>query len=244
MRDAEFHDPRLTEIYDAECAWAQDDDYFVALVNETPTARVLDVGCGTGRLALGLAAHGHIVTGLDPAGACLARARLKPGADRVTWLQGTVRSALSATFDVALMTSHVAQCFVTDNDWATTLVELRRALIKGGRLAFDTRDPHSRPWERWNPTNSRRQINLPDGRVVSVSTEVTAIGSGTVTFTRYYCFPDGEELQSSSTLRFRTEQLLRESLAQAGFTVEHIFGGWLREPVGAGGGELIVVARV
>jgi SAM-dependent methyltransferase len=83
VREAEFRHPRLTEIYVAECAWAQDDDYFVALVNETPTGRVLDVGCGTGRLALALAAHGHIVTGLDPAGACLARARLKPSADRV-----------------------------------------------------------------------------------------------------------------------------------------------------------------
>ena len=80
MRDAELNDPRLTEVYDAECAWAQDDDYFVSLVNETPAARVLDVGCGTGRLALVLAASGHVVTGLDVAPASLARARLEPGA--------------------------------------------------------------------------------------------------------------------------------------------------------------------
>jgi SAM-dependent methyltransferase len=243
VRDAEFNDPRLTEIYDVECGWAQDDDYFVALVNETPAARVLDVGCGTGRLAVGLAAFGHIVTGLDPAGASLARARAKPGADRVTWVQGTARSAPSATFDVVLMTSHVAQCFVADSEWGSTLVELRRALVKGGRLAFDVRDPEARAWERWNSKDSRRQINLPDGRVVSVWTEVTAIGSGTVSFTRCYCFPNGEELQSNSTLRFRTEQLLRESLGDAGFTVEQVYGGWLLEPVGEGSGELIVVAR-
>lgn len=244
MRDAEFNDPRLAEIYDAECTWAQDDDYFVALVNETPAARVLDVGCGTGRLALGLAAFGHTVTGVDPALASLARARLKPGANRVTWLEGTARSAPNAKFDVALMTSHVAQCFVTDAEWAATLVELRRALVKGGRLAFHARDPQARAWERWNPKDSRRQVHLPDGRSVSIWTEVTAMGTGTVSFTRYYSLPGGEQLQSSSTLRFRTERLFRETLAEAGFTVDHVYGGWRREPVGAGSGELVVVAKV
>jgi SAM-dependent methyltransferase len=204
---------------------------------------VLDLGCGTGRLALGLAAFGHVVTGFDPAAASLARARLKPGAERVTWVQGTVRSAASAAFDVALMTSHVAQCFVTDDEWATTLIELRRALVNGGRLAFDSRDPKARAWEKWNPKNSRREMTLVDGQVVAVWTEVTTMGGGIVSLTRRYRFPNGEERRSNSTLRFRTEKLLRESLADAGFTVEHVYGGWLREPVGAGDGELIVVAR-
>jgi hypothetical protein len=34
VRDAEFNDPRLLEVYDAESLWARDDDYFVALVEE------------------------------------------------------------------------------------------------------------------------------------------------------------------------------------------------------------------
>ena len=45
------------------------------------------------------------------------------------------------------------------------------------------------------------------------------------------------------TLRFRTEDELRTSLAAAGFVVEHVFGGWDREPVGAGDGEFLVIAR-
>jgi hypothetical protein len=63
--DAEFNDRRLVEVYDAESPWARDDDYFLALVDETSRARVLDAGCGTGRLAIGLAEAGHVVTGFS-----------------------------------------------------------------------------------------------------------------------------------------------------------------------------------
>ncbi len=48
-----------------------------------PRARVLELGVGTGRLALPLAAAGLRVTGVDASAAMLARLRAKPGADRV-----------------------------------------------------------------------------------------------------------------------------------------------------------------
>jgi 2-polyprenyl-3-methyl-5-hydroxy-6-metoxy-1,4-benzoquinol methylase len=66
MFNAEFNHPRLLEVYDAECPWGPDDNYFLALANETPRARVADVGCGTGRLAIALARAGRTVTGIGP----------------------------------------------------------------------------------------------------------------------------------------------------------------------------------
>lgn len=242
MRHGEFRHPRLVAVYDAECPWSRDDDYFLAVVGETPAARVLDLGCGTGRLTLALAAAGHRVTGVDPAAPSLAAARAKPGAERVTWIEGTSAVLPRRAFDVAVMTSHVAQYFVDDTGWADALADLRRALTPGGRLVFDARDPADRRWERWNPVDSRRRITA-DGSVVRAWTEVTAVADGAVSFVHHYLFPDGAELLSSATLRFRTEQELRGSLRAAGFTVERIHGGWRGEPVGQGDGEFLVLAR-
>ena len=243
MRHAEFEDPRLVEVYDATCPWSRDDDFFVSTVDESGRSlRVLDLGCGTGRLALGLADRGHTVTGVDPARASLDAARAKPGADRVTWIEGTSAVLPRASFDAAVMTSHVAQFFVTDEEWHRVLADLHGALVPGGRLVFDTRDPADRAWERW-PEEWRRTVALPSGGTVGQSIEVADITGDVVSHTIRYRFDDGAELESSATLRFRPEDEVRTSLDLAGFTVEHIFGGWAREAVGRGDGELLVSAR-
>jgi SAM-dependent methyltransferase len=243
VRNAEYNDPRLVEVYDAEGPWARDDDYFLALVNETPRSRVLDLGCGTGRLAIGLAAAGHMVTGIEPSSASLAAAQAKAGSDRVTWIQGTAGSAPSAAFDIAVMTGHVSQFLLTEDEWAGALGALHRALVPGGRLGFHAYDPASRAWERWNPQATRRQVTLRDGTLVSIWTEVTSRSNDRVNFTHHYTFADGQELRSDSSLRFWGEQRLRESVTSAGFAIERVHGGWGGEPVGAGDGELIFVAR-
>lgn len=242
-RNAEFNDPRLVEVYDAESPWGRDDEYFLALANERPGARVLDVGCGTGRLALGLASAGHVVTGIDPSFTALAAARRKPGAERVTWIHGVVDSAPEHAFDVAIMTGHVSQFFLSEDGWANALRAIWRALVPGGRLAFHAYDPEARIWERWNAQDSRRQVALRDGTSVSIRTEVTGLGDDIVSFFHHYGFPGGEQLRSDSSLRFWSESRLRQSVTEAGFAIERVHGGWRGEPVGSGDGELIFVAR-
>ncbi len=246
MRHAEFEEPRLVEVYDAECPWSRDDDFFLSVVDETPGARVLDLGCGTGRLALGMAAAGHVVTGVDPARASLDAARAKPGAEHVEWIEGSSSVLPDSAFDVAVMTSHVAQFFVEDDDWQRTLADLARTLVSGGRLVFDTRDPSARAWERWNPVESLRRVGLPDGSAVTVWTEVTEVRNGAVSFTHHYELDSslgGDVLISTATLRFRTHQEVEASLRAAGFTIERMYGGWHRQEVGMGDGELLVIAR-
>jgi ubiquinone/menaquinone biosynthesis C-methylase UbiE len=243
MRHAEFSDPLLVMVYDALFGWSREDDFFLSVVNEVPAARVLDLGCGTGRLALRMAAAGHTVTGVDPARSSLDAARAKPGADQVRWMEGTSQVLPDASFDTAIMTSHVAQFLVSDTDLAQALADLRRALAGGGRLTFDTRDPAARGWERWSPAESRRSASLPDGRTVSLFTDVDAVADGVVSFSIRYEFSDGQSRLSTGDLRFRTEPELRSALADAGFAIEKLYGGWNRDPVGHEDGEFLVIAR-
>ena len=155
---------------------------------------------------------------------------------------GTAESAPEAAFDLAVMTGHVAQFVLDDVEWTATLGALWRALVPGGRLAFHAYDPEARIWERWNPRESRREVATREG-IVAIWTEVTAIRDDRVSFSHHYRFSAGDELRSDSTLRFRSESQLRQSVLEAGFAIERVHGGWRREPVGAGDGELIVVAR-
>lgn len=232
------------DLYDAGNTWTAADDFFLSFANEQPTSRVLDLGCGTGRLAIALARAGHAVTGLDPHSGSLDAARAKPGAERVHWVDGT-SAALpeDAAFDTVIMSSHVAQAIADARDWAHTLRDLRRMLVPGGRLVFDSRDPQARAWEHWTPANTRSHLTLSDGTAPQLWIDAAEREQGLVRITEHRFLADGNREFEDAVLAFRSESALRRDLADAGFTVVQVFGGWAGQPVGAGDGELIVIAH-
>ena len=91
MLDAIFAHPRLASVYDAFDGPRDDLAAYVAIAGELEADRVLDVGCGTGCLAILLAGTGRTVVGVDPAPASLEIAKAKGGAAAVTWIQGDAR---------------------------------------------------------------------------------------------------------------------------------------------------------
>ena len=103
---------------------------------------MLDVGCGTGNLAILLASTGHTVVGVEPAMASLDVARSKDGAGEVTWIHGDASAVRRLGADLAVMTGNVAQVFLTDPDWAQTLAAIGAALPP--QPAFCFRDPAAR----------------------------------------------------------------------------------------------------
>ena len=233
MRNGEFEFPALAEVYDAEYGWGIADDYVLEFVNRQTTARVADVGCGTGRLTVALAAAGHTVAGVDPASASLARARNRPQGDSVRWILGTATALAPSVFDCVVMTAHVAQFLVTDEEWEESFAAVHAALVPGGRLFFDSRNPAAKAWQDWNPNDSRRHIEIA-GRSCTSWTQIAGIRDPeiTVEFTRHYEFSDGERLTSESSLRFRTESTMRKSLQRIGFEIDRTSGSWPGEPLG------------
>jgi len=126
--DAIFADPRLVRIYDAFDGQRDDLAAYLSIVEELGAGIVLDVGCGTGCLAVLLAERGLTVVGLDPAEASLEVARSKDPAAGVTWVCGDAAKAPPSDADLAVMTGNVAQVFLTDDDWAQALQAIHAAL--------------------------------------------------------------------------------------------------------------------
>ncbi|WP_430779840.1 class I SAM-dependent methyltransferase [Actinoplanes sp. G11-F43] len=242
MWHGEYRDPRLVEVSDAERIWGWEHDFFMRVLADRVTPRVLDLGCGTGRLAVAMAADGHEVTAVDPAPASLAAARRRSGAARVRWIEGSYEVLPAQSFDAAFMTGHVVQ-HLSDQEWTGALKALRDALVTDGRLIFDGQDPSGRPWAHWGRESTERPIVLADGSTVWAWTERSEPDGDVVPVAHHYRFEDGLELTSTATLRFRDETELRGALRAAGFRVDQVYGGWSREPPGLGpDGELIVIA--
>ncbi|WP_114561142.1 class I SAM-dependent methyltransferase [Desertihabitans aurantiacus] len=217
MPDAIFADPRLAAVYDALDADRSDLDVYERLLAEELGARsVLDVGCGTGSLAVRLARRGLDVVGVDPAAASVDVARTKPDADRVRWVVGTVPDVLPLQVDTATLTGNVAQVFLTDADWLATLRATRAALRPGGVLVLEARRPEARAWEAWTEPLTRQRVRTAYGLVERWS-EVTAVDGELVTFTSPTTFhADGTRVASASTLRFRPRAAVEASLVEAG----------------------------
>lgn len=214
MPDAIFEVPRLAELYDSLDPDRSDLDAYVDLVEEFGAASVLDIGCGTGTFACLLAVRDLDVVGVDPAAASLAVARRKRGADRVRWLHGEATSLPPLAVDLVTMTGNVAQVFLTDEEWATTLRAARRALQRGGRLVFEVRDPSRRAWQDWNREQSLATVLVPEVGSVDHWVRVTDVTGQLVSFTSAFDI-DGEILTSHSTLRFRERGEIEASLRTA-----------------------------
>jgi SAM-dependent methyltransferase len=237
--DPIFAHPRLASVYDAFDGDRDDLAAYLAIADELGAARVLDIGCGTGCLAILLAQRGRRVVGVDPAGASLAIASSKDRAGRITWVHGDVTAVPPLSADLAVMTGNVAQVFVTDDDWAQALQGIHVALRPGGHLVFETRRPERRAWADWAADTDLVTVHVPGVGPVRRHLEVTDVSLPLVSFRYTYRFlADDAILTSDSTLRFRSRDEIETSLTAHGYRVQGV-----REAPDRPGREFVFIAE-
>ena len=215
----EFDDPRVAGTYDLFDSDRSDLDVYAAIAAELGATRVLDLGCGTGTLAIMLAERGLTVVGVDPAAAMLDVARSKPGAERVRWICGDAASPpLHGTeVDLVTMTGNAAQAIVEDDDWHRTLDAVRGILAPNGHFVFETREPSMRAWEEWTRAKTYEVV---DG--IESWGDLTRVDLPFVSFDATTVFPDGRRVVATSTLRFRERAEVAADLAAHGFVVTEV----------------------
>jgi SAM-dependent methyltransferase len=222
-----------------------DDDYrfYAALAASAGVSRAADLGCGTGTLARMLASGGARVTGVDPDPDMLRVARRRDPEGRVDWRLGYSDALDTGSAEFAVMSGHVAQVFSEDRAWLAALRDLHRALVPGGLLAFETRNPDARQWEAWTRELTLRTVQTPEGAVEfwheTAIVDLPRVSYDTLTRN----LRTGELTVNRDVLAFRDERALRAALERAGFEAGHVYGNWDRSAPAPAAPELIVIAR-
>jgi SAM-dependent methyltransferase len=124
-----------------------DIDFYRQLARETG-GPILEVGCGTGRVAAALAADGHEVVGVDLSAPMLRAAERRRAtlpadtAARLTFEEADMASLdLGRKFALVVTPSRVFQFMLTTGAQRQALVALRSHLLPGARLVLDLFDP-------------------------------------------------------------------------------------------------------
>jgi SAM-dependent methyltransferase len=122
-------------------------------LGRTHPGPVLEIGCGTGRIAIPLARAGHAVTGVDISAAMLERCRTKLDREgdetrarvRLEMQDARLLECRGQTFSLVLLPFNTLMLFATRRDQQQVLARAAAVLDTGGRLAVDVVNPLALP---------------------------------------------------------------------------------------------------
>jgi SAM-dependent methyltransferase len=241
----------LAPFYDLITDHSDEDVELFAGFARRVDAPVLELGAGTGRVAIALAGRGLCVYGLDRSAAMLEIARRKALAAGVA-----VRFVQSDLTDFHLderfgLIFCAADGFLHLTETAQQIAALRRAgehLAPGGRLILDLPAMEGANWLDWEP--GARPLELvwsgegPHGHLVQHMVTFTCEPSTqTRRMTHILDEIDGEgrvrRTVAAFDLRFVFPAELRLLVAAAGLRIADVYGGYDLEPFGPGSARLI-----
>ena len=255
LESAAFYD-RVARYYDAENEHMTEDLELFGALAETQGEPVLDVGCGTGRVMLHLAAAGYRTVGVDVSSAMLERGRRKLAgrADlhgRAAFFEGDAASyPLTERFPLILIPYNGLMHFRTTAEQIALLRHLAAALTADGLLVIDLPNAGERfaGIDDQALTLERTFIEPESGNLVmqqSVSHIDRTAQLQYVTWVYDEIAPDGalRRTVAPQVLRYVFAAELDLLLMQAGLERAARYGDYDESPFRDGCPRLIVLAR-
>ncbi len=212
--------------------------FLVELLGLPTGRRILDVGCGTGRHSVALAARGYRMTGLDLSSGMLAQARAAAAAAGVALelvQADATRFRFAEPFDAAICLCEGAFTLIGADD----PVEHDLAILANVRAALRPGAPFV-----LTALNAMRMVReaTPEQVAAGLFDPMTQSQTNDM---------EWEDAGGRHTARLRERGYAPTELALAlratGFVVEHVWGGtagnWGRRPVELDEYEIMAVAR-
>ena len=137
------------------------------------------------------------------------------------------------------MTGNAAQVFLTEEELDSTFGSAAKALLPGGHLVFEVRDPGQEDWKNWTRQKTHRRVDLPDIGPIETWIELLEVNLPLVKFRWTFVFDsDGAVLASDSTIRFWSQAEIVDALERVDFVVKEI-----RTAPDRPGRELVFIAQ-
>jgi SAM-dependent methyltransferase len=200
--------------HDVECGAYEADLPLWEELAAAADGEVLDLGCGTGRVALHLARRGHRVVGVDRDPALLAALGERAGGLPLEPLHADIREfALDRRVALALAPMQTLQLLEGADDRVACLRRVSASLAPGGRFAASILERMPPPDDSPPPLPDVREI---DGWVYSSHAVGAVVGPGEIVIHRQRetVSPDGKLSEEPNRVRIATfpaAQLEREA---------------------------------
>ena len=221
---------------------------------------VLELGVGSGRLAVPLALAGHEVLGVDNDEAMLVRAeaawaeaRGEVEAARFTTARGDFATYRSERrFGLAIIAVNTFLLAVDDAERLAVLETMRSHLRTGGVAAVEVGTPDRAELERYDRRRQHEWLRTDPETGDEVSKAISAnydAAEETLELTQIYEWtpPHGGLLgrvTQVDLLHLLSAQRLADLARECGFGEVHLWGDHLATPYGAGSHRVIVEARL
>jgi SAM-dependent methyltransferase len=184
----------------------------------------LELGIGTGRIALPLAERGVSMHGIDLSEAMVARLRAKPGGDAIPVAIGDfARTKVDGLFSLVYLVFNTIFNLVTQDGQVACFENAAAHLPSGGRFVIEARVPELQRLPLGQTVLPWRAD--PDGMSYYVYDVVTQQLSG-----RHYDFVEGRVESFPIEMRYAWPSELDLMARLAGMRLQHRWAGWRREP--------------